>query len=131
MTNRKKNSLTLNIFFTLMTLALVSEPSYSMNGEDDRPCEQSRDPHQMMDALSITDNQKEAFLKIMKAQHEKRQSIHEQYQPIHEQEHDAMRALHQEALSELSTVLSEDQLKKFDSFIKENRAGRDRRNTEK
>jgi len=108
-------------FIALISLSLFSNTSIANDDGKQGNCDMKKGPHKLMEAINITENQKDEFLAIMKVQHEKRQSIHKQGRESREQNHVAMKALHAETVEKLQPVLSEDQLELFEAFIKSNR----------
>ncbi|MCX4028248.1 hypothetical protein H0A36_06130 [Endozoicomonas sp. SM1973] len=63
--------------------------------------------------LSLTAEQKEAFKSIMSNQRKQRCAIHEKYRPQIQAE---MEQIHQSTISQLSSVLSAEQIDKFQQF---------------
>ena len=73
-------------------------------------CQQKKDPEKRMTKmLSLRDDQVEAVMKVLKASHEKRQSIRSEGREQH-------KALHEQTLQQLKSLLDEDQMARFVSF---------------
>lgn len=81
-------------------------------------------PEHLLEAVQVTDEQKESVLAVLKTQHEKRREVHQQYRDSREEERAAMDALHSETVSLLSGILSEEQIRLFEEFIAQNRPPR-------
>lgn len=81
-------------------------------------------PERLLEAVQVTEEQKESVLAVLKTQHEKRREVHQQYRDSREEERAAMDALHTETVTLLSSILSEEQIRLFEAFIAQNRPPR-------
>ena len=79
--------------------------------------------NRMIEELQISDANQDEFISIMKSQHEKKVAIKEQYSSK-EEARDAMKSLHQETLSLLGGILSDEQLLKFENMAKKHKKRR-------
>ncbi|MEH6344796.1 MAG: hypothetical protein V7785_06920 [Bermanella sp.] len=75
----------------------------------------------MIATLDLSDDKADAFREVMKAQGEQGKSIREQYKQSHQAEHQAMKALFEDTLVQLESVLDEQQINSFKAIQKHNR----------
>ena len=73
-------------------------------------CQQKKNPgKRMIKMLSLRDDQVEEVMKVLKASHEKRQSLRTEGREQH-------KALHEQTLQQLEPLLDEEQMTRFVSF---------------
>ncbi len=75
----------------------------------------------MIATLELSDDKANAFRDVMKAQGEKRKVIREQYKETHQAEHKAMKALFENTLVQLESILTEQQIDNLKAIKKHNR----------
>lgn len=94
---------------------------------------QARPPHgdpsehwqQLAEELALSEEQTESFLNVLSSQHEKRREIIKAHKMESKKKpREAMDALHQETLSQLASVLTEEQLQQFEAEIDAHRKHR-------
>lgn len=69
--------------------------------------------------LQISESQETEFLSVMAAQHEQRKAIREQYSESRKAQRTEMKALHQETLDKLQSVLSLSQVDAFKAVMRQ------------
>lgn len=111
--------------FHLLTILLLSisliQPSQA------RPPKEIPSEHwqQLAQELALNEEQTESFLNVMSSQHEKRREIIEAHRMESKKKpREAMDALHQETISQLATVLTNEQLQQFEAEIEAHRKHR-------
>lgn len=75
----------------------------------------------MIATLGLSDDKANAFREVMKTQGEQGKTIREQYKQSHQAEHQAMKALFEDTLVQLESVLDEQQIKNLKAIQKHNR----------
>jgi len=75
----------------------------------------------MIATLELGDDKADAFRDVMKAQGEKRKDIREQYKETHQAERQAMKALFDDTLVQLESILDEQQIDNLKAIKKHNR----------
>ncbi len=75
----------------------------------------------MIATLELSDDKAQAFREVMQARGEKGKSIREQYKESHQAEQQAMKALFEDTLVQLESVLTEQQINSFKAIQKHNR----------
>ena len=75
----------------------------------------------MIATLELSDDKAQAFREVMQARGEQGKSIREQYKKSHQAEQQAMKALFEDTLVQLETVLTEQQINSFKAIQKHNR----------
>lgn len=75
----------------------------------------------MIATLELSDDKADAFRDIMKAQGEQRETIHAQYQEAYQTEHKAMKALFEDTLVQLESILNAQQIDNLKAIKKHNR----------
>ena len=110
------NKSLLFILLGVITLPVLANPDNSgmadKNSESPQESnrQQKKDPEKRMTRmLSLRDNQVEAVMKVLKATHEKRQSLRSAGREQH-------KALHEQTLQQLKPLLDEGQMARFISF---------------
>ena len=96
----------------------------------DRPPRKTIDPDQIVAQLDLDEMQEEKFLKAWESQQEMRKAIREKAKGNRSGMREEMMKLREDHKEELSTFLSEDQMKKYDEILSStrgNRGGKGRR----
>jgi len=75
----------------------------------------------MIVTLDLSEDKAEAFREVMKTQGEQGKAIREQYKEAHQAEHQAMKALFEDTLVQLESVLDEQQINNLKAIQKHNR----------
>jgi Spy/CpxP family protein refolding chaperone len=75
----------------------------------------------MIATLELSDDKADAFRDIMKAQGEQRHEVRDQYKAAHQAEHEAMKALFEDTLVQLESILSDQQIDNLKAIKKHNR----------
>jgi len=75
----------------------------------------------MIATLELSDDKAQAFREVMQARGEQGKSIREQYKESHQAEQQAMKALFEDTLVQLESVLTEQQINSFKAIQKHNR----------
>lgn len=115
-----KQILKMNAIFSRLLVLIsltISLPGYSQTLEESAP----NRPDHLAQILILSEDQKHSFLEILEAQHSKREAIRESYRTSREAEREEMKALHQDTLQQLQSVLTEDQITQFDEIEKRRR----------
>jgi hypothetical protein len=66
--------------------------------------------------LQISESQSTEFMLIMKTQREQRKNVRSQFDESRKEQHKAMKALHQETIEKLQSVLTDSQIEAFKAF---------------
>lgn len=111
---------------TVLGLTFCSLMAQANSDRGSRPSGKPPGPEHLVTELGISDQNKDAFLDIMKAAHEKRRAIHQQYRSTREEQREAMDKLHNEVMGQLADVLDENQLSQFEQFVKSRKPPRRR-----
>lgn len=75
----------------------------------------------MIATLELSDDKADAFRDIMKAQGEQRKAIHAHYKETYQAEHKAMKALFEDTLVQLESILNAQQIDNLKAIKKHNR----------
>ena len=101
----------------LLVCLLMSQLAMPLQAQpDDGQPPRHKGLHSLIQILQIDASQSEAFLTIMKAQHEQRKQLQSQYKGSRIEERQGMKALHKQMLEQLQGVLTESQIEAFEAI---------------
>ncbi len=81
----------------------------------------------LITVLQVNESQSESFLAIMHEQHKQRKQLHSWHQPRRIEERQEMKALHEQTIEQLQSVLTERQIEAFQAISKQRRSMRKER----